>query len=373
MDTNPVPTPPAQSPTPPANKKAPEKYIRTFENDMSVFQKGGMPGLAPLVAPEPAERLVAAAPAAPAPEPTLPAEPLISLSPPVFAAPTPIQTYSGDFRERVKETGASTATVLAAEQDAIARPVPVAVEAAPKDARNAWYIVGGVVLLILGAVGVYLAYARFLSSSAPVVVAPVAATPIFVDSREQISGTGTALMQAIEQSVATPIPVNTVRLLSYDQAAAGISVFSSLDTHAPDILMRNIDASKSMAGIVRTASGQSPFFILSVGSYSATFSGMLSWELAMQNDLNALYPLYPATTTATSTATSTQSAAPQTALGGRTGFRDEVVSNHDVRIDRDAAGNSILLYGYWNQATLIIARDPAAFAEILGRLATSHS
>lgn len=339
---------------------------------MNVFQKGGTPGLAPLLTPEPAERLVGASPVAPVhapkPEPTLPAEPLISLAPPIFAAPTPIQTYSSDFRERVQETHASTATVLAAEQDAAPQPQPATAEAAPKDVHTMWYIVGGVALLVVGAVGVYVAYTRYLTSSAPVIVAPVAATPIFVDTREQITGTGTALLQAIEQSVATPLQMNTVRLLSYGQSTAGVSVFSALDTHAPGILTRNIDASKSMAGVVNTASGQSPFFILSVGSYSATFSGMLSWELAMQNDLKALYPLYSIPVTATSTATSTQ-ASPN----GRIGFRDEVVSNHDVRIDRDAAGNSIVLYGYWNQTTLIIARDPAAFAEILGRLATSHS
>ena len=63
----------------------------------------------------------------------------------------------------------------------------------------------------------------------------------------------------------------------------------------------------------------------------------------------------------------------QVAAGSVATFHDEVVSNHDVRIYRDAAGKSILLYGYWNQFTLVIARDPAAFTEILGRLATSRS
>ncbi|HUY05479.1 MAG TPA: hypothetical protein VMV62_02040 [Candidatus Paceibacterota bacterium] len=376
MDTNPtLPLPPPPAPVP--NGKAPEKYIRTFANDMSIFQKGGTPGLAPLRAPEPAERLVGPSPIAAAPEPVtvLPTEPPISLSAAasISAAPSPLKTYSGDFRARVQETQASTATVLAAEQDAAApRTAPAAAETPRKDARNRWYVAGGVFLLVVGGVGIYIAYSQYLVTTAPVVVAPAAVAPIFVDSQEQVSGTGTALMQAIEQSVGKPLALNTVRLLAYDQSAAGISVFSSLDTNAPGILTRNIDASRSMAGVVNTASGQSPFFILSVGSYSATFSGMLSWELAMQSDLGVLYPSYPAPVTATSTATSTRSAT-AAAPGQQIGFRDEVVSNHDVRIYRDSAGRSILLYGYWNQTTLVIARDPAAFAEILGRLATSHS
>jgi peptidoglycan hydrolase-like protein with peptidoglycan-binding domain len=54
------------------------------------------------------------------------------------------------------------------------------------------------------------------------------------------------------------------------------------------------------------------------------------------------------------------------------GFRDEVVANHDVRIYRDGEGRSVLLYGYWNQTTLVIARNPPSFTEILQRLATSR-
>ena len=344
---------------------------------MSIFQKGGTPGLAPLraSAPEPAERLVEASPLAAVP-PTAPAPaaapaPILRPTPPpVSEAPTPIETYSGDFRARVKETRASTATVLAAEQDAAAQSMQPA-EVPEKNARNIGYIVGGVSLLVVGGIGVYFAYSHYLTVTAPVIIAPVTATPIFVDSREQVSGTGATLMQAVRQSAASPLPVNTVRLLSYDKA--GTSIFAALETRVPGMLLRNTDAAKSMAGVVSTANGQSPFFILSVGSYSATFSGMLSWEPAMVSDLSALYPLYPAPATATTSATSTGSAAAPFAQSQNSGFRDEVVSNHDVRVYRDASGNSILLYGYWDQATLIIARDPAAFAEILGRLATSHS
>ena len=54
-------------------------------------------------------------------------------------------------------------------------------------------------------------------------------------------------------------------------------------------------------------------------------------------------------------------------------FQDESISNHDVRIYRDTAGRSILLYGYWNQSTLVVARDPSVFIEILERLATART
>ena len=105
----------------------------------------------------------------------------------------------------------------------------------------------------------------------------------------------------------------------------------------------------------------------------------------MLDGLQVLFPAYPSVTATTSpqvTATTTAqkpgtkktaksvvvkspAATPPVALT----FHDETVANHDVRIYRDSAGRSILLYGYWNQTTLIIARDPAAFTEIVNRLA----
>ncbi len=264
----------------------------------------------------------------------------------------------------MEKTQSSTATILAAEQDAAARPAETAPEKSERN-HNYLYVIAGVLLLAIGGTGVYIAYSRYLIALAPIVIAPTAETPIFVDSRGTVSGTGKVLTQAIEQSVGEPLAPNTVRQLTLDTSTT-TDIFLALDTPAPGILLRNLN-NASMAGVVNTSGGQGPFFILSVGSYSATFSGMLSWEPTMQSDLSALFPLYPVTTAATSTATSTP------VVFSKGSFRDETVSNHDVRVYRDATGRSVLLYGYWNQDTLIIARDPAAFAEILGRLATSHA
>ncbi len=402
MDTE-TNTPSADSP-----KGLPEIYIRTLESDIETFKKGGVPELTPFKRPGQVSegRLAEVSPTAPdsdsvevaVPEPEPKSEPALELPPkpepepllelkkaepeplppppplpPEEQKPTPIETYAGDFSDRMKETKASAVTVLAAEQDAGARPQP-----APQKPKGGgrWYIAAGIILLVAGSVGVYFAYSRYLVALAPVNIAPAASAPIFVDARESVSGTGTALTQEIEQSTKSPLAPNTVRLLTLAAATATSTtdVFSALGTNAPGILLRNLNATGDMAGVVNTSSGQSPFFILSVDSYSSTFSGMLSWEPTMQSDLGALFPLYPApaeaTTSASKAATATATPSSKNQTGG---FRDEVVNNHDVRVYRDAAGRSILLYGYWDQATLVIARDPAAFAEILGRLATSHS
>ena len=383
--------PNASQTTIPSEEESSEKYIRTFASDMDISKKGGTPGLIPLKRsrPEAVEPVVppamfpiaempevpikmpepAPAPAPefavqkPAPFAAPPAEPAVPLPPEEPPQVASLETYSEDFRERMKETQASTATVLAAEQDARPRIEETPPEKSERS-RNLWYVIGAVLLLVAGGVGVYFAYSRYLVALAPIVIAPAPQTPIFVDSHATVSGTGKTLIQAIEQSVGEPLALNTVRQLSFDiSTSTGTDVFTALDVSAPGILLRNLNSAGAMAGVVHTSGGQSPFFILSVGSYSATFSGMLSWEPTIQSDLAALFPLYP--TAATSTATST-------ALS-QGSFRDEVVSNHDVRVYRDSAGRSVLLYGYWDQATLIIARDPSAFVEITERLATSHT
>lgn len=408
MDTDSTPA----TSTPDSTKGVtPEKYIRTFSSDMEIFQKGGTPGLAPL-------KTVSADPILPPPLPPsapssqpMPLSQVVSAPPPPTMilkstpeskseskpvpvavrpqekseSPAPLETYSEDFRIRVKETKASTATILAAEQDA-PRPVGTVVEEPKRDGSNRWYIIAGIVLFCVSGIGLYIAYSQYLVAQVPVVVAPMRSTPIFVDSSEKISGTGLVLQQAIQQSTNKSLPANTVRLLSFT-ATSSTSVFSALSTTIPDILLRNINAGGSMAGIVSVTSGnagttQSPFFILSVGSYTATFSGMLSWEPVMQKSLAVLFPIYPSpVTVGSTTATSSSPLATTTVMQTATtsiasfkeGFHDEVVSNHDVRIYRDALGRSIMLYGYWNQATLVIAHDPAAFIELLGRLATSHA
>lgn len=371
--------------------ESPEQYIRTFHGDIDIFNRGGTPGLAPLKRPhpKPSERLIESSPIASVPkpppeqsEPSLDLANLVDDEPKLETKPQvqrpeviSIKTYSDDFTQRLKETHASTATVLAAEQDAA--PLESVGEPIAPDTHSRWYIVAGILLVVSGAVGIFFAYTSYRTGIAPVVFDPTIVAPIFVDTTEQISGSGRALVQAINQSVAKPLSANAIRQLTLESATSTGSMFLSLGAPIPGILVRNINPTGSTAGVVNANGTQSPFFILSVTLYSATFSGMLSWEPSMQRDLKALYPLYPSSAAATSSTATTSSQTASTtepaAPSRKEGFRDEIVSNHDVRIYRDSAGRSILLYGYWNPSTLIIARDPVAFAALLDRLATSRA
>jgi hypothetical protein len=395
-------------PAVPSGTEPSNKYIRTFAGDMETLKKGGMPDLKPLVpsAPVPAKEVVKAPeplpakPPAPKEPPPLPVKPppppLPSREPPAPARPSepllvhtpepskpfPLETYANDFLQKIKKTHASTVTVLAAEQDA---GTPQKVSEGPSRS-SVISVVAGVTLLLLGVAGAYIGYTRYLTKIQPIVLAPAVFTPIFVDEKEKISGTdATTMTQAINESMTRTLASNAVRLLYTEvSTTTDTNIFSVLKLPAPGVFLRNVNADQSIVGIVNTGGTPSLFFILSVASYPNTFSGMLSWEPKMPSDLSAFFPPYPAsiapvivvaTTTATTTAktkkaTTTPSLPPPPpALS----FHDELLNNHDVRIYRDAEGRSVLVYGYWNNATLVIARDPGAFTELLSRLATYHT
>lgn len=377
---------PSTTPETPSDAEQPQKYARTFEGDMETLKKGGIPDLAPfrgtpsVGVEQPASSLRQAMATdgevsfvAPTP-------------PPIVTAPeaprsAPLKTYESDFSNLMKESHASTATVLAAEQDSAPRTPQALSEKSSRN--NLIYGIAGGILLVAGGIGAYVAYVKYLSVSAPVVVAPAARAPIFVDDREEISGSGGVLLQALEKLVSRPLSSGAVRLVYFAGATATTtSVFSALPLSAPGVLLRSIVAASSMAGVVNAGGNQSPFFILSVTSFSNTFAGMLAWEPVMPRDLAKLFPPYPAppaaATSTVATTTSKKSAVKASAttlpvLAPVPAFHDEVIANHDVRAYRDAAGRVVLLYGYWNQTTLVIARNPAAFTEILGRLATSRA
>ena len=395
----------------------PKKYIRTFAGDAAALESGGMPELVPFdgiqsndVPAPPKEAVLqenvpeSEQPVAPPPRkavedfplPVPPQEPTYSPSirprpkplplptvpkPPVplpqavvpEARPSPIQTYASDFSERVHAEHASPLTVLAAEQDSRSPKVDLQSPELKKSRRNLGYVIAGVALLVIGCTGAYVAYGRYLAARAPVFLAPAVSAPIFVDERAQVSGTGAVLEQAIEQSVASPLGSGAVRLLySTDATTTNNNLFIDLALPAPGILTRNVVASGGMAGVVNAGGTQSPFFILSVTSYTDTFAGMLSWEPSMPRDLAGLFPPSVETAATTTSATRVATTTNQT-LRLPVQFVDSVVANHDVREYRDAAGHTVMLYGYWNQSTLIIARNAAAFTELVDRLATSRS
>jgi hypothetical protein len=325
------------------------------------------------VAQEPTET-PAPAPEAPAiPEPLSSAAFVPQMEPPTNPTSpdkaAPFHSYSTDFADRIDEQHASAFAVLGAENEVRAKPV------VQKKKRGLLPIIAGGILILVGLGAAGAAY-HFLLQNTPVVALPMTPEIVTTDAKVSISGGGPTLMAALAGVANQPTTSGEVIMTYINEATTtkegveeapgtGGDLITALDLPAPDILIRNIDPS-SMVGVVNDGSQTAPFFALRVLSYERTFAGMLEWEPTIGNDLSVLYPPYPAPVTAASTTAS--STAPVYAPQYVPSFIDEVVDNHNARALKDAHGNTLIIYGYADPQTLIIARDEKAFTLLISRL-----
>lgn len=327
------------------------------------------------------------APRAPQPVPNVVVE-VAPTQPPVDTGPSPLHTFSSDFSDRIDTKGASTFSVLAAQSDAKTQSTVQQLE--NKSHKSALIIAFGVLLLVVGGVGAYGAY-RYVANRSFVPIVATVPSLVFADEREAVAGEGSVLRQALVTSSQKSLDQGKVRVLYLTQASTtstnetvtvalpGGRLVGALQLNAPDILLRNI-GNESTVGIVHAAEQTRVFFILRVLSYERTFAGMLTWERTIQESLQDFYPEYEAPapappTIATTTkivngkrvvvTTTTPAVVPERQPPH---FVDEVTSNHNVRALKDSFGKTIMLYGYRDKETLIIARDEAAFAELSNRL-----
>lgn len=309
---------------------------------------------APAAVPPPPAKVMAPVPVPPAPQPV--------------AAPAPLHTYKTDFADHIDAKKASTFSVLAAQSDAGTAPRGHLKERG----QFTIAIVGGLLLILAG--GTALFYAFTATNQEPI-IPYVSNVPslIFADERVKLEGEGGVLMAAWVAAAATPLGDGSVRVtyitrattspegMPIDTPLPGGNLIAALALPAPEVLIRNVEPT-STVGVVHAKEETRAFFILKVSSYERTFAGMLEWEPRILADLEPLYPPYPQVALGTSTPS-------VTALPS---FNDEIIANRDVRILRDTTGKSLMLYGYRDKETLIIARDEAAFTELLERLGASR-
>ncbi len=311
----------------------------------------------------------------PEPEP-IPGIPPVSKDVP---APSPIHTYKTDFSEKTRTEGASPISVLAAQADSRI-PAPVALK--PKRSNTPFYIAGAVILVIAGGASIFFAY-QIISGKPTLPQELAVSSLIFADQRVELTGTSDELTRGLVNMEDLSLPDGGVAIayMTYATttgkkeiriAATGGALIGALGLTAPNILLRNI-APASTLGVISAGGETRPFFLLRVTSFERTFAGMLDWEKTMRDNLAAFYPPYP-TDVSPATATSTQSATTTALLPPASrGFMDVIVDNHDARVMKDTQGRTVLIYGYRDRETLVIARNEAAFRELLSRLSSTSS
>jgi hypothetical protein len=326
---------------------------------------------------------------APKPEyaPAVPQAASTELGAKLAPEPERLRTYSEDFATRIDTSKASAFSVYAAQADSGTAPSQnVVIRQKQGFGSGFLVVVGGATLVIGGSLILYFAY-NYLKTTQPVPVV-VTTPPALVSGEDSISLSGadgelmSKLVDAVQKA---ELPVGSVRIVYLQVTATtsetGGALINALRLPAPDILLRNLGES-STVGIVHAGNSTDAFFVLAAASYERTFAGMLAWEATIGHDLALLYPPYPdviqpvATTTAATSTPAKGKTAPPPALPPPPvppHFVDEAVDSHDVRALKDGQNRTILLYGYRDQNTLVIARDETAFSVLLARLSATQA
>jgi hypothetical protein len=124
---------------------------------------------------------------------------------------------------------------------------------------------------------------------------------------------------------------------------------NALKLPIPNILLRTLNPAWMLGVYAEADSSEHPFVVVTTDFFQNALSGMLQWEATMPVDLA------PYVITASSTP-----------MNGH--FKDEIVQNKDVRAYVASTGQTLFLYSFIDNSTLVFAQDEATLNEIVTRL-----
>lgn len=264
-----------------------------------------------------------------------------------------LRTYQGDVEEAIANNKYTSTTILVAEQKRRVEEPQKVVEVKYSGTRNRVFIYFGGLFFILGVAIVTSVY--YIKSSDDVVIERQVKT--FLSPTKEIK---IALASSTEDNIISTIvkerenfklPINSVLYVNTVNENVPVDtskILSVLAPSAPSSLVRSFD-NKYMLGIYSYDTNE-VFLILSVDDYASSYSGMLKWEKDMPKDLAKIFSV------------------DQDFLTRTYSFSDLSIKNKDLRIIRDDAGKTIMLYSFIDKETLLITKNEKIFGAILARI-----
>ena len=360
------------------------------------------------------------------------AEPKVVIHPEDKVVMQTLHTYADDVRNAVQNDGVSMAQIVMAEAKKQEAEKRVEEELSPSSPKNKSIILLSVVMVLLAGVsiaGVWYYVANRDKNKTSVeglhkqtIIPYDKEFAVELDSRERnklVGGILSSKKQVYEKDVSIVYIPISVKNVSSTTPVSLEMFFSILETRAPSALIRALDGG-FMVGLDRSFGGESPFVVFYSDSFSQIYAGMLEWEPAIADDIGDIFfsredlvePAASVSTTSTAEivsnieststivgttsnitatapfSTTTNTVASTTPLimteneqkefksryiiANSLKFKDEVLTNRDMRVLRTTSGKVLMYYTFINDKVLLIAKDFRTLDEIVKRLATSQ-
>ena len=207
-------------------------------------------------------------------------------------------------------------------------------------------------LMVLGAVmAIVVSVYIHMSESATEIVPPPIITPSFFETETQttiaLSSDGSLFLTTLEENIRTAKPgvtqlYPTIFENGVERPVTSGEFFTTIHATLDGGAVRTLDDTVMMGSV--TTLVNEPYLILRTNDFDTLFSAFLSWEQTMQADLSPLFGV---------------------ALSSETHFSDSVWNNRSTRALKGAEGQTILLYSFVDQNTVVITQSEEALSILL--------
>ena len=272
-----------------------------------------------------------------------------------------IRTFQGDIAEALNE---QKSTVFSLQQQAHAKNVATA-KLAPEPPRESsgskkiiLLILGTIVLLGLGAGGVWYTYTQYKVKTALPVVATVSNRFINVQNTDTLDATSLTrdtLIAAVRAEKNKSSAAGNIEQIQFNLNTEDF--VNLLQASTPGNLVRALDP-LFMLGVLTSSPDAleggttHTFLLVKLDSFENAFPGMLAWEPTLSNDLLPLFATDAEVQNVSATST----------------FSDITIANKDARVLKDNNGHTVLLYSFYGIGYLIITDNEDSLRALIGLL-----
>ena len=284
-----------------------------------------------------------------------------------------IRTYKSDVEETIQTSHLSSINMAIAENKKMMGQVKQTGIEEKKAGINKNILIISVVLIFGGILTFFIPklLIQIQYGAKPTPVETVSSKPIMtVDLEDKINikdinlnRVNTTLKERVDQSATQLGQIKNIYLTEGEGTAEKLITSSKflelIGANVPSEILRTLK-DPYMFGL-HNYNGNQRFLILKVGSFDASFSGMLYWETNLWQDFKELFNLKTEDSTSTS----------QFSVEIKK-FQDATFNNKDCRVVKNSEDNIVFLYSIIDENTVVITTSTDTLKEIINRISKAR-